>query len=156
MTQEFAAGSAWQGVVRQRTTGHDFPTLMRIERRQGNAIEGRLARIRELVDYTTVTVELVERTPYTPQEAPPLSVRTGRAFWDSLGAIGTVLQWLVLAVVAVTPWLVALCVVVVPVAFVLRAVRGQQPPAQAPPASEKRPPAPPPADDSDESPPTIM
>jgi hypothetical protein len=144
----------------QAAKGADLTTVtqqVHRVRREIDTLKGRLARITNLVELTTFTVELVERTPYTPREAPPLGTRTVRAFSDSLSSMGTVLLWLVLAVVAVAPWVVGLTVVAVPVVFMLRAARGQQPPPQAPPASEQRPPAvKPPPEGRDESPPTIV
>lgn len=76
-------------------------------------LEGRLRVVTNLTDLTTVTVTLRERSAYLA-EAPTFTTRAGRAFQDSVEALKSFGEGVVLFLVAATPWAPLVALVVLP------------------------------------------
>jgi hypothetical protein len=68
-------------------------------------LKGRQRLLENLTELTTVTVQMQERGTYVPPESPAFDTTIGRTFTGSINALIAVGKGLVLAVVAVTPWL---------------------------------------------------
>jgi hypothetical protein len=73
-------------------------------------IQGRLQKLSNLVELATVTLTLRERKGYVPPQTPAFSATIGRTFHDSLDALTSVGQMIVLIAVALAPWLPILAV----------------------------------------------
>jgi hypothetical protein len=83
-------------------------------------MEGRIRVLKDLVSLATVTLNVDEIKGYTPPQAPTFALRVSRAFdssWNALVATG---QGLVVAGVAIGPWLGAIAVPAVAVVSVVR------------------------------------
>jgi Domain of unknown function (DUF4349) len=72
--------------------------------------DGRLHKLANLVELTTVTVTVRERKGYVSPEAPAFGVTVSRTFHDSADALVGVGKAVVLAAVALAPWLPVLAV----------------------------------------------
>lgn len=102
-------------------------------------LERMQARLRVLVDLTsltTVELSIIEIRDYRPPEAPTLATRVRRSFEASLAALRSAGEGLLIAAVAVAPWLPVLAVVLCPAYFALRRARrpraaGRQGPGEA-------------------------
>ncbi len=114
-----------------------------------NGLKSRLKVWDSQVRMSTVELEINERTAYVPQEAAPFGTRLGRTWGDSLGVLGSFLQGLLLAFVAVIPWALLAALFVVPAVLVIRARRAATPPAPPPPPQQT-------VDDDGSSPPTVV
>jgi hypothetical protein len=68
-------------------------------------VQGRLQKLTDLTELSTVTVSLRERRDYVPPQSPSFGTAIGRTFRDSAGLLVDFGQWLVLFAVAVVPWL---------------------------------------------------
>ncbi len=68
----------------------------------------------------TVTVFIHERGSYIPEESASYGTTLGRAFHGSINALLELGKGIVIAVVALAPWLVVLAVVGLPVVVVVR------------------------------------
>ncbi|MCI0455940.1 MAG: DUF4349 domain-containing protein [Gemmataceae bacterium] len=113
---------------------------LEIEREQG-----RLKLLTRLTEMTTVTVIIYERGAYVPPETATLGTKASRTFSDSLGALGDLGQGLLLALIALTPWLPVIVLIVAPIWILAR--RARQAAASVPTAKvvePSRPAAPPP------------
>jgi hypothetical protein len=73
--------------------------------------QGRLQKLADLTELSTVTVTLRERGGYVPPRSPAFGTTVGRTFSDSLGLLVDAGKWLVLAAVALVPWLPVLALV---------------------------------------------
>jgi hypothetical protein len=79
--------------------------------------EGTLRLLANLTDLTTVNVQIRERERFIPVEGPKaveeatFSMRAGKTFADSWGALRDFAQALAIVVVALTPWLPLLAIV---------------------------------------------
>jgi hypothetical protein len=79
--------------------------------------EGKLRLLANLTDLTTVNVQIRERQPFVPVEGPraveeaTFTMRAGKTFADSWGALRDFAQALAIVVVALTPWLPLLAIV---------------------------------------------
>jgi hypothetical protein len=93
---------------------------------------GRLKRWDKLAAYATATVTLQSRKDYVPPVVPDFGGRIGSTFQASVEALVAVGKFLVLAAVALAPWLAVLAVLLVPVLVVRRRRRRLQPPAALP------------------------
>jgi Domain of unknown function (DUF4349) len=111
--------------------------------RETDRLQGRLKRLKDLSDLSTVTLTVREKKDYVPPESPSFGTSIVRTFQGSLDWLGTFGQWLTLAVVAVLPWLWVLALVVVPSWWLVRRVRRIRNPQTIPP--EVLPAGPPPA-----------
>lgn len=70
-----------------------------------NLRKDRIKRWDKLTEYATFTVELEERTTYTPEGSAPFGTRVGRAFTDSVQALVVFGQGVVLFLAVLAPWL---------------------------------------------------
>jgi hypothetical protein len=86
----------------------------------------RIKLIANLTDLTTVNVTLQEKRKYDPgkgpetAETPTLGMRISKTFEDSVEALSSFGQWLLLALIGVGPWLPVLAVIVVPIWWLIR------------------------------------
>jgi len=80
-------------------------------------MEGRLRFLRNRTDMTTVSVFAREQRDYVPPETPTFVSRAKQLLADSLLALQVFIKGLA---IAVTPWLLALSVIVTPIVWVLR------------------------------------
>ena len=76
-------------------------------------MQGRLAVLSNLIALATVTVTASEIKGYVPPQAPTLSQKVARTFNGSLGSLQHFGEAVLLAIVAITPWLPLLIPVVV-------------------------------------------
>jgi hypothetical protein len=94
----------------------------------------RVKLIANLTDLTTVNVTLQEKRKYDPgkgpetAETPTLGMRISKTFEDSVEALSSFGQWLLLALIGVGPWLPVLAVIVVPIWWLIhRRLRSTEP-----------------------------
>lgn len=73
-------------------------------------IEGRLRVLSNQIDLSTITIFAYERREYIPPTAPTFSERVATAFSTSLRNMQEVGEMLVIAIVALAPWLVLLAI----------------------------------------------
>jgi hypothetical protein len=98
--------------------------------------EGRLRLLANLTALTTVTVHLQEIKNYVPPQAPTFGNTISSTFSSSLDALVNFGKGLVIAVVALAPWLVVLTAVGGPIGLMVRARwRGRAPARGSSPAS---------------------
>ncbi len=83
--------------------------------------EGRLRLLANLAALTTVTVHLQEIKNYVPPQAPTFTSTVSSTFSNSLDTLVNFGKGLVIAAVALAPWLVVFAVIGVPLGIVLRA-----------------------------------
>jgi len=69
------------------------------------SLQGRLRVLNDQIDLATITLDLSVRTPYAPALQQPLVQAAGQAFTGSLVAMRTLGRALILAMVALSPWL---------------------------------------------------
>jgi hypothetical protein len=86
----------------------------------------RVKLIANLTDLTTVNVTLEEKQKYVPgkgpeaSETPTLGMRISKTFEDSVEALSSFGQWLLLIIVGMAPWLPVLAVIVLPTWWFIR------------------------------------
>jgi hypothetical protein len=68
-------------------------------------MQGRLRVLGNLTSLATVTISAREIKGYIPPQAPTLATKVGRTFYDSLASLQQLGEALLLAVVALVPWL---------------------------------------------------
>jgi hypothetical protein len=100
--------------------------------------KGRVQRWDKETQLATVVVSFIDRKDYVPPVVPDFGTSIGRTFQGSIEALLTVGRVLVLAAVALAPWLVVLAVFALPVGLVLRR-RGKRRPGPAGPAGAAEP-----------------
>jgi hypothetical protein len=83
-------------------------------------LKARQRVLENLIELTTVTVEMHERGTYMPPESPTFDTTIGRTFAGSIDALVAVGKALVLVMVALTPWLPVIAVFVVPLWWIRR------------------------------------
>jgi hypothetical protein len=89
-------------------------------------LERMQAKLRVLVDLTsltTVELAIVEIRDYQPPESPTLATRLRRTFEDSLSALQSAGEGLLIGVAAMTPWFPVLALGVCPLYLIVRRVR---------------------------------
>jgi hypothetical protein len=93
-------------------------------REQIELYEGRLRYFDDRIEMTTVTITAQEDRSYTPPQTPTFSGRIGETFSGSILALRKFGEFLVLAAVAIGPWLgVFVVVVVFPLWLLVRMLR---------------------------------
>ncbi len=93
-------------------------------REQIELYEGRLRYFDDRIEMTTVTITAQEDRSYTPPQAPTFGGRIGETFSGSLLALRKFGEFVVLAAVAIGPWLgVFLVAVVFPLWLLVRMLR---------------------------------
>ena len=85
-------------------------------------MQGRMRVLADLTTLTTVDLTVVEIKGYQPAESPTLAIRARRALEQSLTALRTGGEDLLVAAVAAAPWLGLLAIVGVPGYFAARRV----------------------------------
>lgn len=85
------------------------------------------------VDFATVTVQLLDRRDYKPPVMPDFGSTVGGTFRGSIEALVAVGKGLVLAVVALAPWLAVLGLLATPIILVRRRRRAAIPVAEVSP-----------------------
>jgi hypothetical protein len=85
-------------------------------------IEGQLRKLTDLVAMSTVTIDAREDANYTPPQAPTFAEQIAQTFGGSISALLTAGRGLVLAAVALAPWLVAFLVIVLLPLLLLAAI----------------------------------
>lgn len=110
-----------------------------------DVLEGQLKRLDNLSALSTVTLNVREKKDYVPVEPPSFGSTIGAVFVGSLRWLLAAGQWLVLAGVAVFPWLAVLALIAVPTRWLTRRSRrspgdraapaglATEPPARTPP-----------------------
>lgn len=77
-------------------------------------MEGRLKYLSNRTDMTSVSISLREEQDHEPELAPTLSTQIGETWGTSLTSLGDFGRQFLLATVAAFPWIVVMCVVLVP------------------------------------------
>jgi hypothetical protein len=83
-------------------------------------MEGRLRVLKDLVALTTITLHIDEIKGYVPPQAPTLATRVERAFTGSVSALRVAAEGTLVALVALSPWLV---VFAIPTAILFWSIR---------------------------------
>jgi hypothetical protein len=78
-------------------------------------MEGRLRYLKDRVDLTTITITAREEVDYVPPQAPTFTGKVAATWGRSLTAMRQAGEGVALAIVALTPWLVVLAVILAPV-----------------------------------------
>jgi hypothetical protein len=129
----------------QKSTGN-LADILTVEkelsrvREEAERLQGQAERLNNLSSLATLDVTLHERKSYVPPATPAFGTTLGRTFDSSVDLLVSVGKALVLAAVALGPWLAVLAVLAVPVWLVQRRRRGIVAPRAVPVA--ERPPAP--------------
>ncbi|HEV3260706.1 MAG TPA: DUF4349 domain-containing protein, partial [Gemmataceae bacterium] len=84
------------------------------------AQKGQLTRWDKETQYATVTVNLQDRKDYVPPTSPDFGTSIARTFQGSIGALVDFGKAIVIAAVALAPWLPLLAAVIVPVWLLFR------------------------------------
>jgi hypothetical protein len=104
--------------------------------------EGRLRMLGNLSTLATLDVTLREVKDYVPPQAPTFAAEIGGTFTGSLDVLRQFGQFLLLALVALTPWLPVIALIVVPTWLLARrALRQSQPATVVPVEPTPQPPA---------------
>lgn len=91
-------------------------------------IEGQLRKLTDLVAMSTVTIDAREDANYTPPQAPTFAEQIAQTFGGSLTTLQAAGRGLVLAAVALIPWLITLLVIFgLPLLVLIAVVRRRQP-----------------------------
>jgi uncharacterized coiled-coil protein SlyX len=90
-------------------------------------MQGRLRYLTDRVALTTVELAAFERQDYKPPEAPTFATQIAQTFAESVAALRQLGEGLVLVAVALAPWLLAACLVAVPLFWWLRRLTRRKP-----------------------------
>ena len=90
-------------------------------------MEGRLRVLTDQTDLTTVTVSIQEVQRYIPAERTAFGAMIGRTFRGSLNRMGDLARAIVLAIVALAPWLLVGLLLGYPLWLLLRRGWGRPP-----------------------------
>jgi hypothetical protein len=77
-------------------------------------MEGRLRYLTNRTELTTITITAREERNYVPPAAPTFTNQIASAWWNSLTALRSFGERLVIVIVVLFPWFVLLCVLIVP------------------------------------------
>ena len=92
-------------------------------------MEGRLRYLKNRTSYSTVTIDVREEQDYVPAAAPNFGGRIGKAWLESLRILKEAGQNLVITLVAITPWIIPVSVVLWMLAFLWKRLRRPKPSA---------------------------
>lgn len=118
----------------ERAAGSKLEDLLAVDRElsavRGKIDEetGRLQRWDKEVEYSTAVVTFQERKGYVPETTPDFASSVGRTFGRSVELLAGFGRFLVLAAVALGPWLPVAAVVLLPAWLLLRRRSGTRPP----------------------------
>ena len=137
-----------QGYLEDKKATSKLEDILTIERELNRVrgeidqAEGRLRLLSSLATLATLDVTLREDKEYVPPQAPTFAAEIGGTFSGSLGALREFGKFLLLAVVALAPWLPVLAVIIIPTwLLVRRASRHSVPPTVVPVEPTPEPPA---------------
>jgi hypothetical protein len=140
--------SRLQGYLEDKKATSKLEDILAIERELNRVrgeidqAEGRLRLLSNLATLATLDVTLREDKEYVPPQAPTFAAEIGGTFSGSLDALTQFGKFLLLAVVALAPWLPVLAVVIIPTwLLVRRASRHSVPPTVVPVEPTPEPPA---------------
>jgi hypothetical protein len=109
-----------------------LPDILAVERELSRVrgeieqLEGRQRLLANLTELTTVTVNVYEEKAYQAPTAPTFAGRMGRTFRDSLVLLRDCGQGILLALVALMPWLIVTAILGIPAWLFLRRGRGDR------------------------------
>ncbi len=86
-------------------------------------MQGRIRYLANLSTLSTVTITATEVQDYVPPVQPTIGTRIARTFQRSVENLGEFLMTLVLAVVALLPWVPIVLVLALPLVVILRSIR---------------------------------
>jgi hypothetical protein len=89
-------------------------------------MQGRIRYLANLSSLSTVTISASEVKTYTPPERPTFATRIGRTFGASVESLQRLCENVVLALVALAPWVPPLAVLAILVAFLVRRIVRRQ------------------------------
>jgi len=89
-------------------------------------MQGRMRVLTNLTSLTTVKLSIVEIRDYEPPEAPTLATQVRRTFEDSLSALESAGESVLLGAIAAVPWLGVFIVGLCPAYFVVRRRRSRK------------------------------
>jgi hypothetical protein len=150
MTNLEAREQALRQLYKEKIAGSKLTDLLEVDRElnnvrtQINVRKGQLQRWDKLIEYATIILTLRDRRGYIPPMSPDFGTSIGRTFHGSIELLVSAGKALVLAAVALAPWLVVLGVVFFMGLVPVRAFRRKKPVHEARPASPAPPPPPPP------------
>lgn len=94
-------------------------------REQIEQMEGRMRHLADKIDLTTITISVREVQDYIPPQPATFSTEISRTFQGSLRNLTAVGKVLLLAIVAIAPWLVPMAFVGLPVGWFFRRFQRQ-------------------------------
>jgi hypothetical protein len=94
------------------------------------SMEGKLRYLQNRTAFSTVTIDVREEQDYIPEAAPDFSGRIGKAWQESLRALKIAGQNIVIAAVAISPWIIPLALAFVAMVFGTRWIRRRLFPAK--------------------------
>lgn len=98
--------------------------------------QGRLQKLSNLTELTTVTVTVQELKDYVPPAAPSFGTSLGRTFEGSWTALVTLGKFIVLVAVALVPWLPVLGIIGGAIWLLVRRYQPQSPRRGRPPVAD--------------------
>lgn len=124
---------ALRALYKEKIAGTQLAALLEVDRElnnvrgQINVRKGQLQRWDKETEFASVVVTLQERKGYVPPVSTDFNTTVGRTFSGSIDALVSVGRFLVLAVVALAPWLGVLLVLAVPIWLGVRRGRRKTP-----------------------------
>ncbi|MCC5830734.1 MAG: DUF4349 domain-containing protein, partial [Phycisphaeraceae bacterium] len=117
------------------STEADLEGILHIERELARvresleSLEGRHRVLRDQIRMATVTLTVREMRAYAtqPTEVPALGVRMGRAWSDSLSALVEFGKRAMVVAAQLTPWIVVMVIIIVPLVGMIRWMRRRRP-----------------------------
>ncbi len=116
MTNLEAREQALRQLYKEKIAGSKLTDLLEVDRELNNVrthinvIKGHLQRWDKLIEYATVILTLRDRKGYVPPTSPDFGTSIGRTFYGSLDLLVSTGKGLLLAIVALGPWLAVLAV----------------------------------------------
>jgi hypothetical protein len=153
-----AREQALRQLYKEKIAGSKLTDLLEVDRElnnvrtQINVRKGQLQRWDKLIEFATVILTMRDRKGYFPPTSPDFGTSVGRTFHGSLELLVNTGKALVLAAVALGPWLVVLAFLCVVGIIPVRVYRRKKPVPSPPPshlerpASSASPPPPPPSE----------
>jgi hypothetical protein len=143
-----AREQALRQLYKEKIAGSKLTDLLEVDRElnnvrtQINVLKGQLQRWDKLVEYATVTLTIRDRKGYVPPTSPDFGTSLGRTFYGSIDLLVSTGKGLLLAVVALAPWLGVLALLGILGVIPIRAYRGKKPLPGARPISSAPPSSP--------------
>jgi hypothetical protein len=147
-----AREQALRQLYKEKIAGSKLTDLLEVDRELNNVrmhinvIKGHLQRWDKLIEYATVILTLRDRKGYVPPTSPDFGTSIARTFHGSLDLLVSTGKGLLLAVVALGPWLAVLAVLLTVGLMPIRAYRRKKLLPEARPHSAPSPAPPPPSE----------